>query len=481
MKRAGYTPQTAAAIEATASTGGQIIPPVMGSVAFIMAALLAVPYFQIVITAIIPSVFYFLSVFTAVYFLSRRLGIQRSNQFADRLVLWFFLPLFVVPLVLMTVLLASLFSVAYAAFYSILALIGVRLAMLLVARLLPAAAQQRLPEVVGPTVVDDIKQFALKLIAGLRLGSIQGAGIAVVMGTCGVLAEAATATGAAVPLGWAVDWFSGDSLFRALLATALLCVILGAGLPTVGAYILTAAFAAPIVIELGVAPYTAHFFILYFACLSALTPPVAAAALAASAIAGSPYMRTGWEATWLAVMLYVLPFLFVYEPALLAQNMPDVTRMTLLLLEVSLITVLVSAATQSYFLWRLTVLERGVVAAAAIAGMVHVATRSDVYLGLALAAASPSRWCYNGSCTGASCRHRPPGRPDEAMSGSMIVTGGGRRMVPPPQGLRPQAAMPFVSTTFTTRPQRRPSLTNRQGRWARDRGSRQRGRRGRHR
>jgi TRAP-type uncharacterized transport system fused permease subunit len=134
MKRDGYPPQIAAAIEATASTGGQIAPPVMGSAAFIMAALLAVPYLQIAVTAIIPSALYYVAVFAAVYFMSRRLGIGRQALVVDRVSLCYYLPLFVIPLVVMTILLIGLRSVAYAAFYSIMTLIGVRLAMVFIGR-----------------------------------------------------------------------------------------------------------------------------------------------------------------------------------------------------------------------------------------------------------------------------------------------------------------------------------------------------------
>ena len=151
-----------------------------------------------------------------------------------------------------------------------------------------------------------------------------------------------------------------------------MCLILGCGIPTVGAYVLTAAIAAPIVIGNGLEPYTAHFFILYFACLSAITPPVAAAALAAASIAGSRYFRTAWEATRLAVMLYVLPFLFVFEPALLARGMPGFWGMAMLLAEVTAICLLVSAATQGYLAKRLRAWERVALAAAALAISLHV-------------------------------------------------------------------------------------------------------------
>jgi len=372
MKREGYTADTAAAIEATASTGGQLVPPVMGSVAFIMAALLAVPYFQIVVTAVIPAAFYYVSVFAAVYFLSRRLGIRRQSERPDQVQLWFYLPLFVAPLVVMTILLATLRSVAFAAFYSILVLVGMRFLLVFVGAQLPAALRVRLRPGSAPRLGVELGDVAGKLVTGLRSGALAGAGIAAVMGTVGVLSESVTATGAAVPLGWAVEAVSGNSLFLALLSTAVMCLILGCGIPTVGAYVLTAAIAAPIAIGNGLDPYTTHFFILYYACLSAITPPVAAAALAASAIAGSRYFRTAWEATLLAVMLYILPFLFVYRPALLARDMPGLWQMTLLLGEVTLICVLVAAATQGYLLRALRGWERLAVAGAALALMLHV-------------------------------------------------------------------------------------------------------------
>jgi len=390
MKREGYSAETAAAIEATASTGGQLVPPVMGSVAFIMAALLAVPYFQIVVTAIIPAALYYVSVFAAVYFLSRRIGIRRQQDSPDQVQLWFYLPLFAVPLVVMTILLATLRSVAYAAFYSILVLVGMRLALVFVAAGLPANLRERLYREGAPGRGAELKAFAAKLTAGLRNGALAGAGIAVVMGTVGVLSESVTATGAAVPLGWAVEAISGDSLFLALLSTAVMCLILGCGIPTVGAYVLTAAIAAPIAIGNGLDPYTVHFFILYYACLSAITPPVAAAALAASAIAGSRYFRTAWEATLLAVMLYLLPFLFIYEPALLARDMPGVWQSAALLAEVTFICVLVAAATQGFLLRSLARWERILIGASALAAMLHVCGAGAGYLILSLALAVAS-------------------------------------------------------------------------------------------
>jgi TRAP transporter 4TM/12TM fusion protein len=373
MKRDGYPPETAAAIEATASTGGQLVPPVMGSVAFIMAALLAVPYWDIVVSAVYPAIFFYVSVFAAVYFASRRLGIPRKPVGADPLQLLFHLPLFVVPLIVMTVLLAQLRSVAYAAFYAIVTLVLLRFAMVFVARTLPLRLQDRLrDEGESAGLTAGLAALFAKLRLGLYRGVLQGASIAVVLGTVGVLSECVTATGAAVPLGWAVEALAGDSLFIALLATAVMCIVLGAGIPTVGAYVLTAAIAGPIVTDHGLDIYAAHFFILYYACLSAITPPVAAAALAASAIAGTSYMRTAWQATLIAAMLYMLPFLFVYEQALLNKGDYGPLQLSALLVEVTVLCVLVSAASQGFLLARLGWATRIALWLAALGIALHV-------------------------------------------------------------------------------------------------------------
>jgi TRAP-type uncharacterized transport system fused permease subunit len=315
--------------------------------------------------------------------MSLRLGIGRRPAVVDKVELLYYLPLFVVPLIVMTILLLGLRSVAFAAFYSILTLVGMRFAMVFVGRWAPAGWRARLHPGGVPPLGAELRDFARKIVGGLRDGALQGAAIAVVIGTSGVMAESLTATGAAVPIGWAVDALSGDSRFISLVLTAVMCVILGAGLPTVGAYLLTAAIAGPIVIGNGVEAYNAHFFILYYACLSAVTPPVAAAVLPATVIAGAGYWRTGWEATILSVMLYLLPFLFVYEPALLARNMPGLVPMSLLLLEVGVICFLVAASSQAYLLRALKGWERALLAVASVAAMAHVCRAGGEYLVLA--------------------------------------------------------------------------------------------------
>ncbi|MEO6269649.1 MAG: TRAP transporter fused permease subunit [Lautropia sp.] len=393
MKRDGYPPETAAAIEATASTGGQLVPPVMGSVAFIMAALLAVPYWEIAVTAAIPAALFYVAVFAAVYFASRRIGIPRAALAPDGAVILSHLPLFLGPLAVMTYLLWDLRSVSFAAFYAIVTLIGLRFALVLMRPMLPARMQRALDsEGQSGEIWPELVRTAAKLRSGLGRGALQGASMAVVMGTVGVLSECVTATGAAVPLGWAVEAISGDSLFLALVSTAVMCLILGAGIPTVGAYVLTAAIAAPIVTSLGLDRYLAHFFILYYACLSAITPPVAAAALAASAIAQVSYFKTAVEATTLALMLYVLPFLFVYQPVLLAREFPGVWATAALLAETLVISVLVSAAAQGFLLQRLTGIWRLLAWLAAGGLILHVVGLGPQWLATGLAALGMLGW-----------------------------------------------------------------------------------------
>ncbi len=393
MKRDGYPPETAAAIEATASTGGQLVPPVMGSVAFIMAALLAVPYWEIAVTAAIPAVLFYVAVFAAVYFASRRIGIPRATLAPDGAVILSHLPLFLGPLAVMTYLLWDLRSVSFAAFYAIVTLIVLRFALVLLRPMLPGRMQAALDsDRQGGEIWPELVQTAAKLRSGLGRGALQGASMAVVMGTVGVLSECVTATGAAVPLGWAVEAVSGDSLFLALLSTAVMCLILGAGIPTVGAYVLTAAIAAPIVTSHGLDRYLAHFFILYYACLSAITPPVAAAALAASAIAQVSYFKTAVEATSLALMLYVLPFLFVYQPVLLAREFPGGWTTAGLLAEVLVISVLVSAAAQGFLFQRLVGIWRLFAWLAAGGLVMHVVGLGPLWLATGLASLGMLAW-----------------------------------------------------------------------------------------
>ncbi len=378
MKREGYSAETAGAIEAAASTGGQLVPPVMGSVAFIMAAVLSVPYLDVAAAAIIPAALFYIALLASVFFKSRALGIGRQDARPDLRVLFRFLPVFAIPTGVLVYLLLNLYSVSFAGFWAVIAIAATRFAMIPIEILTvrparPAAA-------FAAALVD----FGRKLAQGMIEGAKMGASIAVVVGAIGLLAESITATGAAVPLGSLVDVLSGGSELIALLLTAAMCVILGAGIPTVGAYVLASAIAGPIVVATGVDLFTANFFILYFAVMSSVTPPVAAAALAASAISGAGYLRTAWEATRLSLMLYVLPFLFVYEKSLLLQG--DGSPL-LPALGATAAAVLAAAATQEHWLSPTRTAERAALGAAATGAVLGVAGFAWGYAAAALLAA----------------------------------------------------------------------------------------------
>lgn len=360
MKREGYTPATAAAIEATASTGGQLVPPVMGSVAFVMAAVLSTSYLDVMAAALLPAILFFLAVLASVWFKSRRLGLERQDAEADIALLWRFLPLFAVPTAVLVWLLLNLYSVSFAGFWAIMTMIATRFVMALVwfaiarpARPLAAFGQE-------------MKDLFVKLVTGLSEGARMGAAIAVVIGSIGLLAESITATGAAVPLGTAIEHLAFGSIWVTLLLTAVMCILLGAGVPTVGAYVLTSAIAGPILVQNGVDLFVANFFILYFAVLSAVTPPVAAAALAASAIAGCGYFRVAWEATVLSAMLYILPFFFITEVSLLLRPEAPAGRAVFAFAVAAFVSILVAAAAQGWWAGRAGPVSRLALCAAAI-------------------------------------------------------------------------------------------------------------------
>ncbi|WP_340107641.1 TRAP transporter fused permease subunit [Pikeienuella sp. HZG-20] len=384
MKREGYGAATAGAIEAAASTGGQLVPPVMGSVAFIMAAVLSVTYLEVAAAAVIPALLFYLALLASVYFKSRRLGIVRQEVAPDLRVLMRFLPVFVIPTGVLVYFLVNLYSVSFAGFWAIVTLAATRFAMIPIDLALSRPARPL------TALARELRAFTAKLLDGMAEGAKMGASIAVIIGAIGLLAESVTATGAAVPLGSAIDLLSGGSMLLALVLTAGMCILLGAGIPTVGAYILVSAIAGPIVVESGVDLFTANFFILYFAVMSAVTPPVAAAALAASAISGAPYFRTAWEATRLCVMLYILPFLLVYNSALLMRG--DTAGHALEAgLSAAAAAILLAAATQGFWLVRTKAWERAALAAAAAAMLAAITGFGPVWtLGALALAAAPT-------------------------------------------------------------------------------------------
>ncbi len=300
MKRTGFAPRYAAGIEAVASNGGQIAPPVMGATAFIIAEFLEVPYIDVVIAAAIPACLYYLVLFLQVDAIAARfglLGLPRNTLPRALPVLlsgW----VFVLPL---AVLIYFLFGLGYnpglSAMYA-----GVTLLFLMIVR------NRRLPtraEWADYLLGSGENLLPLILIA---------AGAGVVMGVL-------NATGLAFQLSIILTELGASAgMFAMLLVTALVSIVLGMGMPTAAVYIILATVVAPALVEMGIQPMAAHLFLFYFGLLSMLTPPVAVASMVAAGIAGSDMWRTGLVGVQLAAAAYLLPFLWAFNPALVMEG-----------------------------------------------------------------------------------------------------------------------------------------------------------------
>jgi TRAP transporter 4TM/12TM fusion protein len=303
MKRSGFPAQIAAAIEAVGSTGGQLMPPVMGAAAFLMAEVLQVPYAQVMIAAIIPALLYYLALFFAVDIEAAKRGIR--GEPAERLpqtlaVLkggWYFPLPFVV---LVYALVQWNWQAEHAALLATAVLIVLSLAFGYKGERVPPKDIVKAMVSTGGTVVDLILICA---VSGMFIGILNITGLA--FGMTLQLLE-----------------ITGQSLPMMLLLTAGMAILLGLGLPTVGVYIIMATLIAPALVKVGIAPMAAHMFLLYFGVMSMVTPPVALSAFAAANIAGADVDKTGWTATRIGWAAYIVPFLFAVSPSLLMQGEP---------------------------------------------------------------------------------------------------------------------------------------------------------------
>lgn len=292
MKRVGYKPEMAGAIEATASTGGQIMPPVMGAAAFLMASFLGVPYADIMLAGIIPAVLYFFCVGLGVQFLAVKNNIRPPTEDVDYRLLLRRLPLFIIPLGVLIVMLLKQYSPALSAFWAI--LLSIALSYL----------------------SHDTRPKLSELLKNLAGGAVIGAQIGISLAIVGLIAQTLITTGLGTKIAGLVAILSTGNLLIALLLAMVVSIVLGCGVPTSAAYTLVAIVVVPIIINMGVEPLSAHFFAFYFAVISALTPPVALAALAGAGIAGANYFKTSLSAFKLAISGFIIPFLIIYNPIL---------------------------------------------------------------------------------------------------------------------------------------------------------------------
>jgi TRAP transporter 4TM/12TM fusion protein len=297
MKRTGFRPPFAAAVESVASTGGQLMPPIMGAAAFVMAEFLAVPYVQIAMWAIVPAFLYYLAVFSAVHFESKRYklaGVPKSAlpRFADVMLVrgHLFLPILIVLIGLLQGYSAPLCALAGALSCLPLALLR---------KATRAGISWR-------TVLEALEEGAKNTLA-----------VAMACACAGIVIGCVTITGLGIVFTQLVVALSQESLILALILTAMAGIILGMGMPTTPAYIMMVALLVPAVMKLGAVTPAAHMFAFYFAILSAITPPVALAVFAAASLAKADMWASGFAAMRAAAPAYIVPFMFVYEPMLL--------------------------------------------------------------------------------------------------------------------------------------------------------------------
>lgn len=362
MKKTGYDPEFAGAVEAASSTGGQIMPPIMGAAAFLMADFVGVPYSSIIGRAILPAILYFTGIFISVHLEAKRLNLSgipkeklpKMSHLLKKIYL-------LLPLVMLVVWVSGNYmTMQKAASYAIVLSIVVSL----------FDKENR----ITPHKVLDA------LVAGGKSTITVGAAC----GVAGIIAGTITMTGLANDLINAIVGIAGDKLIIALILTMLCCIVLGMGVPTTANYCIMAATTAPILIRMGVPTMAAHFFVFYFGIVADITPPVALAAYAGSAIAKSKPMKTAFNASKLAIAVFIVPYMFCYTPAML---LIDTTP--LLVVQIAITAFIgvfaVASALEGYCFARMHMITRIVIAAGGLM-LIHPALLTDV-IGIAVVVA----------------------------------------------------------------------------------------------
>ena len=359
MKKVGYPPEMAGAIEATASCGGQLMPPIMGAAVFVMATMIGVPYVELMICGIIPALLYYYSVGLGVQVIALKGKIIAPKETVNYKLILERAPVFVIPLIIIIVLLLQRVSPMYAAFYAIVA----------------ALVLCFIRKGTRPTLSS--------LIRGFAGGAVIGAKIAVVLSCVGIIAQTLFSTGLGPRFMHLVEAASGGYLVLALLMTVVLTIILGCGVPTTGAYIIVGLVVCPVLIRMGVPLIPAHFFVFYFAIISTLTPPIALAAIAGAAIAEANYWQTSVNAFKLAIAGFILPFFFIFNPAFLLQGGGVASGLTSLIAAFVAMSALV-AVIYNYFLAPISQWERVVYGLSAASLFVYVFNGNYMLFGLGI-------------------------------------------------------------------------------------------------
>ena len=355
MKKVGYTPSFAAAVEAVASTGGQIMPPVMGASAFIMAGILGIPYFSVIKAAFIPALLYYFALFLAVDLRALAIGLKGLKKEELPSIKKAILERghMLIPIVLLVALLVRGFSPLFSVFYSIVATMVISL--------------------INKTTRISYKQFIDSLVEGAQKALPIATACAVVGFTVGMVG----ATGLGSVLGQWIIGLAGDVKFIALILIAISSLILGVGLPPTACYIVVAVIAAPILVELmEIRPLAAHLYVYYYGMLAVITPPVALASFTAAGLVGESPYKVGWEAFRLGAPAYIIPFVFITSPSLM---LFDVTFEGLVigLLRGIIMAIAMATSLQGYIFEKINYLSRVLLFVSAVLIM-YSATWSDI-------------------------------------------------------------------------------------------------------
>lgn len=298
MKKTGFTPQLAGAIEAVASTGGTMMPPIMGAGAFIMADILGISYLEIVKAAILPSVLFYVSVYVMVHLEAIKIGLKGlpDNEIPKLLPLLKKGAHILIPIVVLIWLVFSHYPILRSALYSIFVLILV-------------------------SQIQKTSRFGFKKIyKALEIGMYNMLPLAMCCATAGIVIGSINLTGLGPKFSILLTTIAGSNLILALVVSAIITLILGMGLPATAAYIVAAVITAPALMRLGFTPIGSHLFAFYYACLAQITPPIALAAYIGAAIAGSDPFKTAMTAVRLGIVALIVPFMFIRNPALILQG-----------------------------------------------------------------------------------------------------------------------------------------------------------------
>ena len=355
MKKTGYKPEFAGAVEAAASTGGQIMPPIMGAAAFLMAEYMGIPYGQVALKAILPAVLYFAGIFISVHLEAKKLGLKGLDKSELMPAKDLFIKVYLLaPLVVLVWLVSTnARTMAFAAAVSILVAIAVGIPQTIVDSV-AWRREQGSGSAAARVVTETFKTIGASLEAGGK-GTIT---VAVACAVAGCIAGCITATGLASKLITGIVAVSQNSVFFALFLTMLCCIVLGMGVPTTANYCIMAATTAPILIKMGLPAVSAHFFVFYFGIVADITPPVALAAYAGSAIAKSNPMKTGVNATKLAIAAFIVPYVFAFSPALLFDNISGVLEVVQIVLTAIVGIFGVSAGLEGFILTKTPLWQR---------------------------------------------------------------------------------------------------------------------------